>query len=214
MLPTDYRIGTHYGDQLEIEHDHVVLGQPGKIRILGWRNRARMASFNDALDYLNSHPGTDPQAIFAVRNSDKVKYGAGMNVEQAITPDLGFFLRAMKADGHTETLAFTEVDASLGTGFSLKGASWGRPKDTVGVGYVRNTLSADRRRYLEAGGISFFLGDGHLNYRPEQTFEAYYSVNVWKDLFVTADYQHMWNPGYNSDRGPADFGALRFHVEF
>jgi carbohydrate-selective porin OprB len=120
----------------------------------------------------------------------------------------------MQADGHTETLAFTETDASLGTGFSIKGVSWQRPKDTLGLGYIRNTLSDERRRYLEAGGISFFLGDGHLNYRPEQVFEAYYSANVWKDLYVTADYQRMLNPGYNSDRGPVNFGALRFHVEF
>jgi len=82
------------------------------------------------------------------------------------------------------------------------------------LGYIRNTLSDERRRYLAAGGISFFLGDGNLNYQPEQVFETYYSANVWKDLYVTADYQRMLNPGYNSDRGAVNFAALRFHVEF
>ena len=120
----------------------------------------------------------------------------------------------MKADGKTETLAFTETDGSIGTGLSMKGSSWSRPKDTLGVGYLYNTLSKDRRRYLEAGGISFFLGDGHLNYRPEQVFETYYSANVWKNFYVTADYQHMMNPGYNADRGPVDLAAIRLHVEF
>ena len=214
MLPTDYRIFKYYGDQAEVEHAHTLFGQPGKVRLLGWRNRARLASFQDALDFHIANPSSDAQAIFAVRSSDKIKYGVGVNVEQAISSDVGFFLRAMQADGHTETLAFTETDASLGTGFSIKGESWQRPKDTLGLGYIRNTLSDERRRYLEAGGISFFLGDGHLNYRPEQVFEAYYSANVWKDLYVTADYQRMLNPGYNSDRGPVNFGALRFHVEF
>lgn len=214
MLPTDYRIGKHYGDQIEIEHSHTLYGQPGKVRLLGWRNQAYIANFKDALNYLNTHPGTDPQAIFSVRNSEKIKYGLGVNIEQAINDNLGFFLRAMKADGRSETLAFTETDASLGTGFSLKGAAWQRPKDTVGVGYLMNTISKERRRYLEAGGISFFLGDGNLNYRPEQVFETYYSMNVWKGFYVTADYQHMWNPGYNADRGAVDFGALRLHVEF
>ena len=92
----------------------------------------------------------------------------------------------------------------------------GRPKDTLGLGYIYNTISKDRRDYLQAGGISFFLGDEHANfkYRPEQVFETYYSMNVWKDLYATLDYQHMMNPGYNSDRGPVDFAALRFHVEF
>ena len=177
MLPTDYRIFKYYGDQAEVEHAHTLFGQPGKVRILGWRNRARLASFQDALDYHLANLSSDAQAIFAVRSSDKTKYGIGINVEQAITRDVGFFLRAMQADGHTETLAFTETDASLGTGFSVKGGAWQRPKDTLGLGYIRNTLSDERRRYLEAGGISFFLGDGHLNYHPEQVFEAYYSAN-------------------------------------
>lgn len=214
MLPMDYRIGKHYGDQVEIEHSHVLAGQPGKVRLLGWRNRANLASFKDALDYLNANPGADRRAIFAVRNGEKIKYGAGINIEQAITENLGFFLRAMQADGRTETYAFTETDGSLGTGLALKGAAWGRGQDTVGIGYMRNTLSKDRRRYLEAGGISFFIGDGRLNYRPEQVFETYYSFNVWKGVFLTADYQRMANPAYNADRGPANFFALRFHAEF
>ena len=213
-LPTDYQIAKHYGDQIEIEHSHTLLNQPGKIRLLAWHNRDNLASFNDALVYLNNHPGEDPQAIFAVRNGDKDKYGIGINIEQAINDDLGFFLRAMKADGKTETEAFTETDASFSTGVSFKGSRWGRAQDTLGIGYLRNMLSTDRRNYLAAGGISFFLGDGALNYAPEQLFESYYSANVWKNLYLTADYQRMWNPGYNADRGPVNFAALRLHVEF
>jgi len=214
MLPIDFNITKHYGDQLELEHAHTLGEQPGKVRLLAWRNRAVLASFNDALDYLKANPSADPQAILAVRNGEKIKYGFGINIEQAITDNLGFFLRAMKADGRTETYAFTETDGSLGTGFALKGGAWGRGMDTLGIGYLRNTLSKDRRNYLEAGGISFFIGDGALNYRPEQIFETYYSLNVWKNTFLTADYQHMWNPAYNADRGPANFYAIRFHAEF
>ena len=181
-----------------------------------WRDKAHLASFNDALAFIKANPLSDKQAIFAVRSSETFKYGIGVNIEQAISEDLGFFLRVMKADGKTETLAFTETDASLGTGLSWKGTSWGRAKDTLGVGYIYNTISKDRRDYLQAGGISFFLGDGHPNftYSPEQVFETYYSMNVWKDAYATLDYQHMTNPGYNADRGPVDFGAIRLHIEF
>ena len=114
----------------------------------------------------------------------------------------------------TETLAFTETDGSIGTGLSIKGSNWQRPKDTLGIGFLYNTISKERRDYLAAGGISFFLGDGYLNYRPEQIFETYYSLNAWKNFYITADYQRTWNPGYNADRGPVDFGALRFHIDF
>lgn len=214
MLPVDYRIGKHYGDQVEIEHGHLLGGRPGKVRLLAWRNRAVLAGFRDALAYLDSHPGADPQAILAVRDGEKTKYGLGINIEQALGEHLGFFLRAMQADGRTETYAFTETDASLGTGFSLRGAAWGRDGDSLGVGYVRNAISRERRRYLEAGGISFFLGDGALDYRPEQVFETYYSLAIGSGAFVTADYQRLWNPAYNADRGPANFLAVRLHAEF
>lgn len=214
MLPTDFQISKHYGDQIELERAHMLLGQPGKVRLLAWRNRAVLASFKDALDYLKANPDADRQAILAVRNGEKIKYGAGINIEQAINDDLGFFLRAMKADGRTETYAFTETDGSIAAGFALKGSAWGRGMDTLGVGLAHNTLSSDRRKYLEAGGISFFIGDGALDYKPEQLFETYYSLSVWKNTFLSADYQRMWNPAYNAARGPANFFAMRLHAEF
>ena len=72
--------------------------------------------------YLKANPDADRQAILVVRNGEKIKYGAGINIEQAINDDLGFFLRAMKADGRTETYAFAETDGSIAVGFALKGA--------------------------------------------------------------------------------------------
>lgn len=214
MLPIDSRIGKHYGDQLEVEHSHELYGQPGKLRLLGWRNKARLARFDDALAYLQANPGTDPETILAVRDRDQIKYGVGINMEQAVSEQVGLFLRAMKADGKTETYAFTETDTSLAGGVVVKGQKWGRGDDTLGFGYARNALSSDRQRYLEAGGISFFIGDGALNYRPEQIVEAFYSFKVWRSAFVTADAQRMWNPAYNADRGPANFFAMRLHAEF
>ena len=214
-LPIDYAIGKHYGDQLEIEHEHTLYGRPGAVRVMGWRNRAVLASFNDALAWLNTHPGqyTGPDALVAVRNGEKIKYGVGINIEQEMSDSTGFFLRTMKADGRTETYAFTEVDASFSSGFLIKGGNWGRSEDSVGLSVMRNMLSTDRRRFLEAGGISYFIGDGKLNYRPEDIFEGFYSFSLGKDCWLTADYQRIQNPAYNADRGPIDVYALRFHLE-
>ena len=120
----------------------------------------------------------------------------------------------MKADGRTETHAFTEVDGSLSTGLVFKGGLWGRADDAVGVAFMRNTLSADRQQFLKAGGISYFIGDGQLNYRPEQILETFYSYQVAHGTWLTADFQHIQNPAYNADRGPMKVYALRFHAEF
>jgi high affinity Mn2+ porin len=214
LLPVDFALGSHYGDQVEVEHSHTLGGQSGKIRMLAWRNRAKLASFEDALDYLNTHPGTNPQTIFNVRWSEKIKFGLGINIEQAINADLGFFMRAMKTDGRTETYAFTEVDDSFSTGLLFNGAAWGRANDTLGISLMRNYLSDDRRKFLEAGGISYFIGDGALQYRPETIFEGFYSLGITKGVWLTADYQRIQNPAYNAARGPVDVYSIRFHAEF
>ena len=215
-LKIDSAIGRHYGDQLELERSHTLAGQPGKLRVLAWRTRARVASFQDATAWLQANPGsyTQPTALIQARNTDKIKYGIGINAEQALGSNSGVFLRAMRGDGRTETHAFTEVDGSLAAGWVVQGASWGRGNDSLGVVLMRNTISSERQRFLSAGGISFFIGDGKLNYRPEQIVEVYYSLGVGRRSWITADVQRLRNPAYNADRGPVNVYALRLHSEF
>ncbi|WP_084679629.1 carbohydrate porin [Curvibacter lanceolatus] len=217
-LPMDLRIFKHYGDQLEIEHDHEVMGQPGAVRVMLWRNKGYLSRFRDAINYGNSvnwQPGANGmEYILDVRKGDNVKYGAGLNFEQALSDDSGIYGRAMWADGKTETFAFAEADRSLAVGASFKGTSWGRAEDTIGVSYMQNFLSKDRREYLSKGGISYFIGDGWLNYHPEKIIEMYYSVAVRKDLWITANLQYVKNPAYNADRGPFTIGSIRVHAEF
>ena len=226
-LPVDFAIGKHYGDQVEIERGHMLADQPGKVRVLAWRNRANTASFSDATQWMNqwkqANPGevqTTPQALIDSRHGEKIKYGLGVNIEQAISPSVGFFLRAMKADGKTETYAFTEADGSLSTGLVFKGGLWGRNDDAVGVAFMHNTLSCDRRDFLAAGGMSFFLGDASatsatsLTYKPEQILEAFYSFQMARGTWLTTDYQRIQNPAYNADRGPVNVYAARLHAEF
>jgi high affinity Mn2+ porin len=220
QLSLDHSFFRHYGDQIELEHDHTLAGLPGKVRVLVYRDKARLASFQDALRYLLDHPallqegGSSAQAIFPARTGDKIKYGFGINVEQALSANLGAFLRAMHSDGRTETLAFTEADSSVSIGLSWKAAALGRPADTLGVAAVRNIASTDRRNYLAAGGISFFIGDGALNYRPEDHIEVYYSLQATKAISLSLNYQHIAHPAYNADRGPVELYGLRVHAEF
>jgi hypothetical protein len=82
------------------------------------------------------------------------------------------------------------------------------------VAVVRNGLSSAHRDYLAAGGHGAFIGDGRLNYRPESIVEAYYSVNVAKNAWVSLDYQRIANPAYNADRGPVNVGSIRLHAQY
>jgi hypothetical protein len=82
------------------------------------------------------------------------------------------------------------------------------------VAFARNGLSAAHRDYLAAGGFGFFIGDGRLNYRPENIVETFFSLNVFKGTWVTLDIQRIQNPAYNADRGPVNVGSIRLHTEF
>ncbi|RTL31420.1 MAG: carbohydrate porin [Burkholderiales bacterium] len=208
----DDRLFKHYGDQIELEHAHEFEGQPGKVRLLAFRNRTKMSRYQDALN-LAAQTGDAPD-INAVRTGDQVKYGLGLNLEQAITPDIGVFARGSWADGATETYAFTEIDRSVSAGTLIKGKGWGRGQDSVGLAFARNGLSQAHRRYLAEGGYGFFIGDGALRYKPETIVEGFYDLSLCKAAWITLDWQRIFNPAYNADRGPVSVGTLRFHTEF
>ena len=76
-----------------------------------------------------------------------------------------------------------------------------------------NGLSQAHRAYLAAGGVGFILGDGRLNYGPEEILETYYNWEIRKHINVTFDFQAVGNPGYNRDRGPVTIGGLRLHID-
>ena len=212
-LPLDSQIMAHYGDQAEIEHAHEIAGQPGKLRLLAFRNRAKMGGFQDALDFWNAHGRLGVPDVGNVRK-DQSKVGYGVNLEQNITPDIGLFARASRNDGGEETYAFAEIEQSFSSGILVKGSSWSRPDDTVGIAYAQNGLSSVHRQYLANGGLGFFIGDGNINYQPEKIFEGYYSLSVAKNAWFSFDYQHVDNPAYNADRGPVRIIGARLHLEY
>jgi len=209
-LPLNPRIFASFGDQIEIERSHEIGGHAGKLRLLAYRNQANMGGYRDAIT--DAQAGAAPD-ITATRR-ERVKYGFGVNLEQNLSATTGIFSRASWNNGEAEEFAFTEIDRSVSAGTTVKGSAWGRAADSLGIGFVRNGLSSPHRDYLAAGGLGFFLGDGALRYRPETIFEAYYSLNVAKETWISADLQRIFNPGYNADRGPVTVASARLHYGF
>lgn len=210
-LAIDFDLLAHHGDSVEIEHGHAIFGQPGRIRVAGFRNQARMGSFRDAVRYAASNGG--PPDVANVRR-DQAKYGFGVSLEQTVFRDVGAFARISFNDGQTETYAFTEIERSLTAGVSVKGTLWGRQWDTLGVAFAQNDLSAAHRSYVEALGVGLFIGDGGLDYRPERIVEAYYGFRAFEGLWFSVDAQRIQNPAYNAARGPVNILGCRFHAEF
>ena len=69
--------------------------------------------------------------------------------------------------------------------------------------------------FFNAGGLGILIGDGQLpNPGSKQIVEAYYSYALTAATRVSVDYQFIDNPGYNTDRGPANAFAVRLHAQF
>jgi high affinity Mn2+ porin len=151
--------------------------------------------------------------IQSTRQYGRSKWGFYANVDNNFGP-FHFFLKASINDGKNETWAFTEIDKSFTTGFQWDGELWKRVQDKFAIAYINNNLSNDHESYLEKGGYGFLIGDGKLNYGAEQIIEAYYSMHVTKQIFLSPDYQFVMNPAYNKDRGPVHIIGCRLHIEF
>jgi high affinity Mn2+ porin len=193
---------------LELETRFSLFSQPGKLRTIAWLNSAFSGSYRETLN----NPAFNLD--IAQTRTGRIKYGYVVSLEQALTDEVGVFGRWSWNDGKTEIMAFTDIDASLSLGASIKGTRWGRPDDVVGIGGAINALSRDHRDFIAAGGLGVLIGDGQLNYRRERILESYYAFALNKQLTLTGDYQLITNPAYNADRGPVHVFSGRLHGEF
>ena len=233
----DTHVSKNRGEAVEGERDYQVAGKSGALRLLGFLNREDAGTYREAVHdagaqdaagptLSNPEPGGVAPVVHSLAKTDggvpdlgptrrdgTEKYGFGLNLEQALTSDAGVFARYGWNDGKTETWAFTEIDRSLSSGLSLQGRRWHRAPDVVAVGAVRDYISGDHRAFLADGGLGFIIGDGRLDYRPEQIVESYYAFRATRQWTLTADYQYIANPAYNRDRGPVSVACLRVHWE-
>src|SRR4029077_16015672 len=165
---------------MELEERYSVGDHPGKIRFLSWLERAHMGSYRETL--------ADPSlmANIALTRRYRYQYGFALDIEQEITKDLGAFLRASWRDGQEEVWQFTDIDRSLSAGLQLKGSSWNRSADTVGLAGIIDGISSAHRDFLAAGGRGITIGDGKLpHYEPEGVLEMYYDAEIVKNVHLS-----------------------------
>lgn len=203
----DFSLRKDYIDQIELTHQHEMLGKPGALRAIYYRQYAYMGNYQNA----NAQALPIPD-ITGVRQNGTQTWGYGVNLEQKINNDIGIFARWSWNPGTVETQTL-DISRSLSGGMTMKGSSWARANDTVGIGFAVNGISGSQVSYLQHGGMSPFIGDGALSYKKEQILETYYSAKVAPAVHVTFDYQHIANPAYNAARGPVNFYGVRLHVE-
>ena len=213
-IDLDWAFSRAHGQNGEFVVRHsFVPKRKGTQRLLFYANNAHMGVYREAVEaYL---AGTDKTPdITKHEHYGALKYGVGFNTEQEISENLRVYARFGWNEGQHESFAYTEVDQTVSGGADYAGTRWRRPVDKVGLAVVSNAIKADHQEYLKLGGLGFLLGDGNLNYGRETIVESYYNLHAWRGLFYALDVQHVANPGYNRDRGPAWVGSVRAHIDF
>jgi high affinity Mn2+ porin len=197
--------------EYELRHGFIP-GKGGVIRLLAFTNSANMGIYRDQVIQASAADVTPD--ITAHPWHITRKYGFGINLEQNLTHYLTAFARFGWDNGKTESFAYTEVDQTFAEGVGANGAWWHRKHDRAGLALISNAIKKDHQNYLAAGGLGFLLGDGHLTYGRENILESYYTLHVWRGIYLAPGVQHINSPGYNRDRGPVVVPSFRAHVEF
>jgi high affinity Mn2+ porin len=195
----------------EIEERHELWGQPGKLKLTGYLEDGRMGAYAEAI-------AVAPLYGFANINAARrwnLRPGVHLNLEQQVADGISVFARAGRADGTLEPWDFTDVDRTVQAGAAISGKFWGRPDDTVGIAGVINGISGTHEALFNAGGLGILIGDGQLPHPGlEKLIEVYYSYSLSSSTKLSADYQFIDNPGFNTDRGPVNVFAGRVHWQF
>jgi len=213
-IDMDWAFSRAHGQNGEYELRRGLLGtRKATQRVLFYANTAHMGVYREAVNAYLAGIDSTP-TITNHEHFGSLKYGMGYNTEQDVTDNLRVFGRFGWNEGQHESFAYTEVDQTVELGGDYAMGRVHRGQDKFGVAVVSNAIKRDHQRYLELGGLGFLLGDGRLNYGREDIVESYYTWHAWRGMFYSVDVQHIGDPGYNRDRGPAWVGTVRGHVDF
>ena len=75
-------------------------------------------------------------------------------------------------------------------------------------------FDVDKRAVARPQGPVCDIGDGRLDYGNERIVEAYSSFQPIAHGTLSPDIQWIADPGYNRERGPAEFVGIRAHLEY
>jgi len=216
-LQLDGNVNKAHSETIELEKKWNIEGKPGTIRVLGFHTVSQAPSYLTTVAQVKIGDSSSVdvysgQKVWGIYGG--VKYGYGINIEQAFSNVVGGFFKTSWNDGKTATWAFTEIDNSISGGIQIIGTPWKRPNDVIGIAQVVNGISKEHQAFLKAGLNGFMIGDGNLNYGQESITELYYKAKIAKGFYFTANYQLVINPGYNQDSGSVNVFAIRGHIEF
>jgi carbohydrate-selective porin OprB/uncharacterized coiled-coil protein SlyX len=168
---------------------------PGNYRFLGWNNNVYHSKWLDRA------------------KEKEAAYGFGLSLDQKVTDIATLFTRygwqnpKVYNPGIRATGDFSySLEHSWSAGFQIEGKPWGRENDVLAFAIGQIFPSDD---YKKADASRLAKTEGHL--------EAYYKMYVNDHLFISPDFQYIWNPfgkDVADDTGNIFVGGMRAQVDF
>jgi carbohydrate-selective porin OprB len=166
----------------------------GNLRVYGWERQGRGAIDNTA----------DPTDASLYGEANR---GAGISLDQEIRDSVGVWLRA---GAERETVA--QFDRFVGLGMCVNGAGYGRPLDTLGLGYAMTFMGERYMGFKKGVDPAFEEGVEHY-------IEVYYGVaatgaSEHAGLYISPDVQYVMNPGGDVNAGDSFIYGVRAQAFF
>ncbi len=171
---------------VEFEERHTIFDQPGKLRLGAFGTQGNTGSYPARRWPIDSrrsharhqrgdgeHPAHQPQIrLLRQRSSSRSPRISACSPARA-----GTTARTKSCRSRISTAACRAAFRSR--------AAIGDARATPSASAARSTaLSAAHRDFLAAGGLGLLIGDGRLNYRPEQILETYYAYRGEQERHV------------------------------
>ena len=144
----------------ELELRFKPFDRPGRLKVGGWMHETNAANYQQALNLMAINPALHPKMPWRRSGRDSRCSATTSTSSRRLADDLGVFARWSWNDGRTELSAFTDINASVSGGVSIKGTRWGRADDTVGIAGAINFISPSFASFLAQGGTGILVGDG------------------------------------------------------
>lgn len=184
----------------EVDLKPKLAGKEGNYRFFAWQNslphyRKDGDGNSSFVTAVGNPPDPDTNTAPSVLIGDK-NSGFGINLDQALTDNLGLWARLGIQDGDV-----SQFDRHISGGLQISGNLFNRPEDVIGIG-VALTMISDA--YKNASGLD----------SNELYAEAYYNIAAREGFQVTPDIQYIVNPGGNGDQDPFLVYGVRAGVMF
>lgn len=159
--------------------------------------------------------GLDHRKFTAVDDASKLaNTGFGLSADQMITDVFGAFVRLGWQRGDISIASTNPNSAPVewmwSTGLQMTGKYWKRNDDVLAFAIGQLFPSSEYKGY-DDGTVHGTAAEGH--------FEAYYKIQVTKNLALSPDVQFIWNPrgldeSYQGDNSTIFVYGMRGQVNF